>query len=177
MDSCGLPQPEYDKELKKFHQSDEYKEYLFCKNDLVIKNYLQNIPSDTTVKYPVNLVVTKHGNGECTISSICSVKYPTYSEAVMGNEVLTFEFRSDEQYVLVIDAEVLWEGCDELREVRWGFRNYGYTLELYDGIRALEEFVKEIKESYETGNLYVEYEEWKNAEQVKVRKKVEKDGD
>lgn len=49
-------------------------------------------------------------------------------------------------------------------------------MELYDGIRALEEFVKEIKEAFEAGKLYVEYEEWKNAEQIKVRKKAGKDG-
>lgn len=165
--------PEY---LGQMGEAGEGRESLFCENDLVIRNYLQNIPTEPMVKYPINLVVTKCTDGDCIIRSICSVKYPTYSEAVMENGVLSFEPREDEQYVLVLDAEVLWEGCDALEQVQWGFRNYGCILELYDGIRALEEFVKEIKEAFEAGKLYVEYEEWKNAEQIKVRKKAGKDG-
>lgn len=67
------------------------------------------------------------------------------------------------------------EGADTIKYALWGFRNYDSTVELYDGIRVLEEFLKEVKQPYETGSLYVRYEEYENGEKITREERVDKD--
>ncbi len=138
----------------------------------MIKSFLQKMElEEPTVKYPVNLVITKASDGRCMIEQLCSVKYPTYSETVKDHFEL-FTKREDEVYVLVLDAGQFYEGADTLQYAIWGIRAYECVLELYDGVKVLEEFLRELKDPYERGNLFIRYTKWKDGSEVTVTERA-----
>lgn len=140
-----------------------------------VRCFLSEVPDEPHVKYPINLLIRKEPGGKTVMQQVSSVKYPTYSETIMYNDIVKLSQRKDEVFGLVLDTETFAEGADTIKYALWGFRNYDSTVELYDGIRVLEEFLKEVKQPYETGSLYVRYEEYENGEKITREERVDKD--
>lgn len=175
LDRLELPEEIYQAELEKLQQTEDYKEYAFMSEKCRIRCYLSKVPEEPPVKYPINLLITKEKGGKSVMQEVCSVKYPTYSETIMYNNIVKLKPRKDEVFGLVLGTETFAEGAETMKYALWGFRNYGFTIELFDGVRVLEEFLKAVKEPYERGNLYVRYEEYENGEQATREKRVSKD--
>lgn len=161
------------KDFVEILNSDEAELFTDEEKNFMIKNYLRYVPQEPIVKYPINLVVTQSPDGKCILEQICSVKFPTYSESLDNSVVELLRKCENLIYVLVLNADTFYEGAYILSHAMWGFRGYGYTLELYDGTRVLEEFLKEIKEPYETGNLYIRYRKWQDGKEVAVTERVD----
>lgn len=125
-----------------------------------LRCYLSEVPREPHVKYPINILVKKETGGRTVMYEVSSVKYPTYSETIMYNHLVEFGKREDEVFGIVLDTENFMERADAVRYALWGFRNFDTTIELYDGVRVLEEFIKAVKEPYESGNLYVKYRDF-----------------
>ena len=170
----SLPEQEYRAELEKFQQSDSYREYVFIRDTCKILCYLFKVPGETSAKYPIHLLVRKEPDGRSVMQEICSVKYPTYSEILMYNGIVEFREREDEVYGLVFDAGTFCERADIMEDALWGFRNFGSTIELFDGVRVLVEFVKAVKEAYETGKLYVKHRDIIDGKEVMREERVDK---
>ena len=174
LEGAALPEQEYRVELEKLQQTEAYQEYVFLTKECRILSYLSKIPTEPCSKYPIHLMVSKEPDGKCILQEISTVKYPTYSEMLVCNEVLEFGERKSEIYVMVLDAESFRERERTLEEALWGVRNMGSRLELYDGIGVLEEFVKEVKEPYESGNLYVVYRDLRSSNGRMIRERADK---
>lgn len=174
LECLKLPEERYQEELGKLRQTEEYREYRFMSETCRIRCFLSEVPGEPHVKYPVNLLIKTEPGGKSVMYEVCSVKYPTYSETIMYNDIVTFSQRKDRVFGLVLDTETFAEGADTLKYALWGFRNYDSTVELYDGIRVLEEFLKEVKQPYESGDLYVKYEDFQNGAEVMREERVDK---
>ncbi len=72
----------------------------------------------------------------------------------------------------MLDAEKFYEGADTLQYAIWGIRAYECVLELYDGVKVLEEFLRELKDPYERGNLFIRYTKWKDGSEVTVTERA-----
>lgn len=175
LESLGLPEEVYRAELEKLRHTEGYQEYVFMSEKCRVRCFLSEVPDEPHVKYPINLLIRKEPGDKTVMQQVSSVKYPTYSETIMYNDIVKLSQRKDEVFGLVLDTETFAEGADTIKYALWGFRNYDSTVELYDGIRVLEEFLKEVKQPYETGSLYVRYEEYENGEKITREERVDKD--
>lgn len=130
-----------------------------------IRCYLSEALREPCVKYPINLLLEKR-EGKTVMREVCSVKYPDCSETVRYNDIVKLKQQRDEMFGVVLDTEIFAERADTMKYALWGFRNFDSTVELYNGVRVLEEFVKAVKEPYEKGNLYVWYRDFIDGKEV-----------
>ena len=174
LDRNPLPENKYKAKLWKLQNSNDYQEYIFVSETCKILSYLQHIPTETSQKYPIHLLVRKTPDGKSVMQEVYTVKYPTYSEMLFYNDIVEFRERGDEVFGLIFNTATFEERTGVMESAIWGVRNYGSTIELYDGIRVLEEFVKAVKEPYKTGNLYVAHKEYIDGKEVMIEERADK---
>lgn len=133
-----------------------YKVKKYLKN-LQIHNYLYQIPTETTEKYPMYLVMTKDTEtGACTIKMECGGKYPSFSDAVTESFVMpSDQGGTSVTLTVVIDSEVFLRREDSFKKAVWAFKYYDNIMELYDNFAVYEQLVNFLKQPYEKGLVTV----------------------
>ena len=150
----GFTKKEIKDIIKKRTGDEEYKKYLWYRDQLKIICHLITCPPKSSFRKPPFLIVTKYSDGRYKIHGELPVKYPEFHE-VFSDIVEKWMGDDKEVYALWVEGNELLHEMAEIENVICGFKVTKDCIEIFDKEEAMLMFGSALKEAYYSGKCEI----------------------